>query len=87
MSKASLDGLNLTVFDEIYVQTQNRVPFDTEAPPLAFAEHPPGHFAGPSATSPYAAASSSYASPRSQTMSSWNCHHPAALRVHPLTRA
>jgi len=37
MSKASLDGLNLTVFDEIYVQTKDRVPFNTKAPPLAFA--------------------------------------------------
>lgn len=37
MSKANLDGLNLNIFDEIYVQTQGRVPFDIKNPPLAFA--------------------------------------------------
>lgn len=37
MSKANLDGLNLTIFDEIYVQTKDRVPFNIKAPPLAFA--------------------------------------------------
>lgn len=37
MSKANLDGLNLNIFDEIYVQTKGRVPFDVKNPPLAFA--------------------------------------------------
>lgn len=37
MGKASLDGLNLNIFDEIYVQTKGRVPFDIKNPPLAFA--------------------------------------------------
>jgi hypothetical protein len=37
MKSASLDGLNITIFDEIYVQTEGRVPFNVESPPLAFA--------------------------------------------------
>ncbi len=37
MSKDNLSDLNINIFDEIYVQTRGRVPFDTENPPLAFA--------------------------------------------------
>lgn len=37
MSKDNLDGLNLSVPDQLYVQTKDRVPFNVNNPPLAFA--------------------------------------------------